>query len=265
MSKDRCRITFILRYSLFDIPHPGSQAELWKEGVSPAMENWLSYLWYEVNFWAYAAGLGLGFSIRTEGMRNIPKKGPVLLIANHQSFFDPALVGVAARRHLYFLARKTLFRFRALAWFFGSLNAVAIDHEGIGVEGMRTILLQLQAGRAVVVFPEGTRTSDGNLQPIRPGVLLLIKRAKAPVVPVGIAGSFEAWPRWRPLPMPAPLFLPAAKGTLAVSIGRPLDGAKLAELPRPRLLTTLFEELSIVHERAKRLRRKGDCGQDTSR
>jgi 1-acyl-sn-glycerol-3-phosphate acyltransferase len=222
------------------------------------MKHWLSHLWYEANFWAYAAGMSLGFSIRTEGMRHVPKTGPALLVANHQSFFDPALVGLAARRHLCFLARKTLFRFRALAWFIGSLNAVPIDHEGIGVEGMRTILKQLQAGQAVVVFPEGTRSSDGRLQPIRPGILLLIKRAKAPVVPVGIAGAFEAWPRWRPLPMPAPLFLPAAKGALAVSIGRPLDGAKLAELPREQLLTTLFDELSAAHQRAKRLQRTAD-------
>ena len=222
------------------------------------MENWLSYLWYEANFWAYAVGMTLGFSIRTEGMRHVPKTGPAILVANHQSFFDPALVGVAARRHLHYLARKTLFRIPAFASYIHSVNAVPVDHEGIGVEGMKAILQQLQAGRAVVVFPEGTRTSNGGLQPIRPGVVLLIKRAKAPVVPVGIAGAFEAWPRWRPLPMPAPLFLPATKGALAVSIGRPLNGAKLAELPREQLLTTLFDELSAAHQRAKRLQRTAD-------
>jgi 1-acyl-sn-glycerol-3-phosphate acyltransferase len=224
-----------------------------------AVKDWLSYAWYEANFWAYGSGLGLGFSIRTEGMKNVPKEGPALLIANHQSFFDPALVGVAARRHLCYLARKTLFRIPAFASYIRSVNAVPVDHEGIGVEGMKAVLQQLQAGRAVVVFPEGTRTSDGALQPIRPGVVLLIKRAKAPVVPVGIAGAFEAWPRCRPLPMPAPLFLPATKGTLAVSIGRPLDGGKLAQLPREQLLTTLFAELTRVHERAQRLKRVGDC------
>jgi 1-acyl-sn-glycerol-3-phosphate acyltransferase len=223
------------------------------------MKNWLSYLWYEANFWAYGAGLGLGFSMRTEGMNNVPREGPALLISNHQSFFDPALVGVAARRQLCYLARKTLFRIPAFAWYIRSVNAVPVDHEGVGVEGMKAILQQLQAGRAVVVFPEGTRTANGHLQPIRPGVMLLIKRARAPVVPVGIAGAFEAWPRWRAVPIPAPLFLPAARGTLAVSIGRPLDGVKLAELPRDRLLTALFDELSKVHQRANRLKRAGDC------
>jgi 1-acyl-sn-glycerol-3-phosphate acyltransferase len=115
---------------------------------------------------------------------------------------------------------------------------------------------QLQLGKAVLVFPEGHRTSDGKLQPLMPGVHLLIKRKLAPVVPVGIAGAFEAWPRWSPLPIPAPLFLPAGKGTLAVSVGKPLDPGPLAELPREQVLNQLLAELRTVYGGAERLRRK---------
>src|SRR6185436_3601001 len=95
-----------------------------------------------------------------------------------------------------------------------SLNAVPIDQEGIGKDGIRTILEQLQLGRAVVVFPEGERTPDGRMLPLKPGIHLLIKRTQAPIVPVGIAGAFDAWPRGRRFPMPAPLFWPAGKGTI---------------------------------------------------
>jgi 1-acyl-sn-glycerol-3-phosphate acyltransferase len=219
------------------------------------MEDSLSYLWYETCFWITGAAMTLGFSLRTEGMRNVPPTGPALLIANHQSFLDPDLVGIAARRHLCFLARKTLFRHKLLASLIGSLHAIPIDQEGTGIEGIRKILEQLEAGRAVLVFPEAHRTADGMIQPLRPGVALLIKKAKAPVVPVGIAGAHDAWPRHRPVPTPAPLFLPAMKGTIAVSIGKPLDGRQLAELPREKLLSDLFQELQQAHQKARRLRK----------
>jgi 1-acyl-sn-glycerol-3-phosphate acyltransferase len=219
------------------------------------MEDILSYLWYETIFWVSGPAMTLAFSLRTEGMRHVPPTGPALLIANHQSFLDPDLVGIAARRHLCFLARKTLFRNKVFAWLIRSLRAVPIDQKGIGIDGIRDILEQLNAGRAVLVFPEGERTHDGQMQPLRPGVSLLIKKARAPVVPVGIAGAYDAWPRWRPFPLPGPLFLPGQNRTIAVSIGRPLDGQQLAELPRQTVLTDLFDELKRAHERAERLRK----------
>ena len=218
------------------------------------MEDSLSYLWYETFFWVSGPAMTLGFSLRTEGMRHVPPSGPALLVANHQSFFDPDLVGLAARRHLCYLARKTLFQNRLFAYVIRSLRAIPIDQEGIGIEGMRTILEQLEAGRAVLVFPEGERTYDGMIHPPRPGVALLIKKSQAPVVPVGIAGAYQAWPRHRRFPIPAPLFLPAQRGRIAVSIGRPLDGRRLAQLPRQQLLAELFQELQNAHERALRLR-----------
>jgi 1-acyl-sn-glycerol-3-phosphate acyltransferase len=220
------------------------------------MHDALSYLWYESFFWVSGPAMTLGFSLRTEGMRHIPKSGPALLIANHQSYFDPDLVGIAARRHLCFLARKTLFQNKVFAWLIRTLEAIPIDQEGIGIDGIRDILEQLQAGRAVLVFPEGERTHDGQMQPLRPGVSLLIKKAQAPVVPVGIAGAYDAWPRWRPFPIPAPLFLPAQKSTIALSIRPPLDGRQLAELPREKLLAELFDELKKAHDQAERLRRR---------
>lgn len=219
-------------------------------------ESWKGYLWYESVYWASMTGMTLGFSLRTEGGRSVPRHGPAILIANHQSFLDPMLVGLAARRHLCFLARQTLFRtplFRALI---RSLNAVPIDQDGLGIAGLRAIMHELYSGRAVVVFPEGERTSDGALHPLRPGIHLLIRYARAPVVPIGIAGAYDAWPRWRPAPVPAPLFLPAGKSTLAVCVGKTLSGERLAALPREALLTELNGELQKLVQRAERLRRK---------
>jgi 1-acyl-sn-glycerol-3-phosphate acyltransferase len=220
------------------------------------MQDWLSYLLYELTYWVSMTLMTLGFSLRSEGRQRVPHAGPALLIANHQSFLDPILIGLCSRRHLCYLARKTLFRIPLFAWLIRHLGAVPIDQEGIGKEGIRIILAQLRAGRAVVVFPEGTRTPDGAIHPLRPGIHLLIKRTQAPIVPVGIAGAFEAMPFWKSVPKLAPLFLPAGRAALAVSVGKPLDASRFAAMPREHALAELFAELQKVAQRAERLRRK---------
>jgi 1-acyl-sn-glycerol-3-phosphate acyltransferase len=220
------------------------------------VRGWLSYLWYEFWYWLCFVGLTLLFSLRMEGRRRLPRRGPVLIIANHQSFLDPVLVGLAGPRHLCYLARKTLFKSGFFGALIRSLNAVPIDQEGVSKEGLRTIVQLLEQGEAVVVFPEGTRTPNGELQPLKPGIQLLIRRTKAPVVPVGIAGAFHALPYWKKVPKLAPLLMAATRSTLAVSVGDPLDTQRLAGLPREQLLAELLEELRQVQERAERLRRK---------
>jgi 1-acyl-sn-glycerol-3-phosphate acyltransferase len=222
----------------------------------PEVRTPLAEAWYDVAYWACAFGLTLGFSLRTEGARHVPRRGPALVIANHESFLDPPLVGVAARRPLRALARQTLFRKPISGWLLRSLYAVPIDQEGIGIEGLRVVLRLLQAGEAVLVFPEGHRSRDGAMRPLLPGIQLLIKRAQAPVVPVGIAGAYDAWPPGHKLPVPAPLCLPATPRTVAVSIGQPLDGRRYAGLPRERSLSDIASELRRAADRAERLRRK---------
>jgi 1-acyl-sn-glycerol-3-phosphate acyltransferase len=229
---------------------------LYASSLIPHLSSLFCYLLYEVTYWLSMALMTLGFSLRSEGRQRVPRTGPALIVANHQSFLDPVLVGLCSRRHLCFLARKTLFRFPPFAWFIRTLGAVPIDQEGVGKEGIRVILEQLRAGQAVVVFPEGTRTPDGALHALRPGIHLLIKRTQAPIVPVGIAGAFQAMPSGQPLPTPAPLFLPAGRATLAVAVGRPLDARHYATMDRAAALAELFIELRKVAQRAERLRRK---------
>jgi 1-acyl-sn-glycerol-3-phosphate acyltransferase len=198
----------------------------------------------------------LGFSIRWEGTHNMPAAGPALAIANHQSYLDPPAVGLASTRRLVYLARASLFRNPMFGALIRSLNAVPIDQEGVGKEGIKAILQRLLAGDAVLVFPEGTRSPDGTMQPLRPGIHLLLKRTSAPIVPIGIAGAYDAWPVWRAYPIPAPIFLPASKRTIAVSIGRPLDPEPFAAMPREEAMTELAKVLAEAKGRAERLRRK---------
>jgi 1-acyl-sn-glycerol-3-phosphate acyltransferase len=220
------------------------------------MPTWLAYLWYEAHFFCGGMAMALGFSLRTEGWQHVPRNGPALLISNHQSYLDPTLAGLAARRHLCFLAKQELFENRLFAFLIRGLNAVPINQQGIGIEGLRLLLQKLREGWAVMIFPEGNRTGDGRIQPLQPGIHLLIRRVPAPIIPMGIAGAFEAWPRNQLLPIPVPLFLPAAKGTIAVSVGPPLDPGRFETMPREQALDELGQILQHQHDRANRLRRQ---------
>ncbi|MCS7044765.1 MAG: 1-acyl-sn-glycerol-3-phosphate acyltransferase [Gemmataceae bacterium] len=202
----------------------------------------------------------LGFSLRVEGGNNLPRSGPVLAIANHQSFLDPVAIGLASPRRLIYLARKTLFRNWFFSWLIRSLNAVPIDQEGIGIDGLRTVRDQLALGKAVLVFPEGERTPTGSMVPLKPGIHLLMRKTRMAIVPVGIAGAYHAWPRWRSYPLPAPVFCPPRPGAMAVSIGKPLDSQRWANAPREQVLTELFAAIANQQRRAEKLRRyKGPC------
>jgi 1-acyl-sn-glycerol-3-phosphate acyltransferase len=218
--------------------------------------NWFSDFLYRTVFWTGGPYFLLANSLRTAGARHFPPTGPTLVLANHQSFFDPVLVGLAARRQMYFLARDTLFDAWGFGWLIRQLYAVPVDQEGTGLAGLKTTLQLLQAGRAVLVFPEGTRTPDGALHPLQPGIHLLIKRARPAIAPVGIAGAYDAWPSWRRWPGVAPLFQPPRKGTIAVCVGPTLNPDYYAQLPREQCVTELFEELRKVHDQAEHLRRK---------
>jgi 1-acyl-sn-glycerol-3-phosphate acyltransferase len=215
-----------------------------------------NYLWYEFVFWTSLFALSAAFSLRVAGRRNFPRKGSVLVVANHQSFIDPVLVGLCCPRHPAYIARQTLLKNRWLGRLVMSLGMVPIDHEGGGLEGLRESLALLEGGRPVIMFPEGTRSPDGNFLPLRPGVALLIKRGKVPVLPVGIAGAFDAWPRWRKYPLPAPVFLAAAVGTIGLAIGKPIPPERFAGLSREQILELLESELRSAHRRAEAVRRR---------
>lgn len=216
----------------------------------------LSYLTYDLCSWLVKMSLGMGWSLRATGRENIPKTGPVLLLANHQSYLDPPVIGSSINRHVAYLARKQLFANPAFGFLIRVLNAVPVDQEGIAKEGLKGILAKLEQGWPVLVFPEGSRTYDGHMQPLKPGVLLLVKRVKCPIVPIGIAGAYHAFPRFQRWPTPSPLFLPATDRCVGVSFGKPRDPATLADLPREKMLEIIGADIAAQVVEAEKIRRK---------
>src|SRR5438552_1968372 len=105
------------------------------------------------------------FSFKVIHRERIIEQGPAILAMNHQSFLDPPLAGIACRRDIYFLARKTLLEWPVLGPIFPKLNVVPVDQERADMSALKTVIRLVKAGGCTIIFPEGSRTPDGNLQP----------------------------------------------------------------------------------------------------
>ena len=172
-----------------------------------------SRLWYEFLKRVLQLVAILGYRVRHSGLHHIPPEGGVLVVSNHQSHFDPPLVGIGCPRRMNYVSRDTLFRFAPLGWLLSSVDSIPIDREGIGLGGIKESLKRLKRGEMVLIFPEGTRSPDGEIHPFRPGFTALAVRSKAALLPVAIEGAFQAWPRWQKFP---------GLGRIRVHFGEPI-------------------------------------------
>lgn len=142
------------------------------------------------------------FHWRVHRADRIALQGPIILASNHASFLDPPLVGSPLRRPINFLARESLFRFPGVGALLRSWQAVPVDRDGGTGKGLKRILERLEKGGAIILFPEGTRSPDGNLQPARAGVGLAVIKSTAPVYPVRVFGTYAAYGRHITIPRP---------------------------------------------------------------
>lgn len=145
--------------------------------------------------------------VRLEGaVDDIPRDGPVIIAANHTSNLDPIVIGSwlvpTLGRRLQWLGKKELFDWPILGYIARHGGVHPVDRSTADVEAFRLAARILAEGHPLFVFPEGTRSPDGTLQPARDGVAVLALRSGAPIVPVGISGSDAVWPRGRRLPRP---------------------------------------------------------------
>lgn len=150
---------------------------------------------YRIGHTLCTAVAELAFRLKIYGRENLIEDGPAIYASNHASYLDPPLVGVACRKELFYLARNTLFEKPVLGPLLPRINCIPVDRDRGDVAAVRALLRLLKEGKRVVVFPEGTRSKDGNLQPARAGLGLIIAKALAPVVPVRVFGSYAALPR----------------------------------------------------------------------
>jgi 1-acyl-sn-glycerol-3-phosphate acyltransferase len=184
------------------------------------------------------------YGLRVEGREHWPESGGGLICSNHQSMFDPPLVGLTCQRRMNYLARDTLFRIPGLKQLITFLDAIPIDREGGGLAGLKETLKRLKAGELVLIFPEGTRTHDGELAPLKPGFIAVARRSRVPLIPVGLDGAYQAWPRTSPFPR---------LGRVAVAIDEPISVEQVAALSDDDLLHELARRMRACHDQARQL------------
>jgi 1-acyl-sn-glycerol-3-phosphate acyltransferase len=178
--------------------------------------------------------MAIGFQARCWGRENYPATGGALICANHQSFLDPMLIGNSSSRPMNYLARKTLFHFAPLGWLLDFVNTIPVEREGFGVGGIRETLKRLKRGEMVLLFPEGTRSPDGEIQHFKQGFATLARRSRVALVPVGVDGAYDAWPRSERFPQ---------LGRVRVVVGKPLAPELVETLDDRELMDELKQRI----------------------
>jgi 1-acyl-sn-glycerol-3-phosphate acyltransferase len=180
--------------------------------------------------------------MRITGHGHVPQHGAVILVANHISHFDAALIGSAVRRPLWFMAMSEIFEIPVVSILARFCQAFPVKRGRADLGALKGAEQLLREGHALVIFPEGRLSQSGQLGPILPGASLLSLHAGVPIIPVGISGSEKIMPYGPTCPRPslAPVHL---------HFGAPLDLSHLQELPRreARKAATLRLEAAIVH------------------
>jgi len=204
--------------------------------------------WHVMHMLCYVFIVPL-YRYRAYGVKNIPETGAVLFVSNHQSYLDPAIVGLASsHRQFAALARSTLFDAHPLfARVIKGLNAIPVSQGESDVAAMRKCIAELKKGQALLIFPEGSRTETGEVQPFETGTMLLIKRAKPLVMPVALEGAYDAWPRGGK---------PKLRGRIGVSYGKPIPAEDIIAMGADAGLAHLRDEVDRMRgELAEKLGR----------
>ena len=150
--------------------------------------------WYLFGYILSKLILRTFFRMRVIYPERLLEEGGVIYAANHASYLDPPIIGICCKRPIYYLAKKTLLKWPILGPIFPSLNVVPVDQERADMSAIKTIIKLVREGHRTIIFPQGSRTEDGKLQPAQAGLGLVVSKTRAPVVPMRIFGSYEAFP-----------------------------------------------------------------------
>lgn len=182
------------------------------------------------------------------GSDNFPLQGPFLIASNHASHLDPPVVGCHVPRQMRFFARKTLWKSRFLGWWMNQVETIPVERDSGDIGAIKRVLQALAENRAIVLFPEGTRSPDGHLQKPKPGVGLMACKTGVPVVPCRIYGSFEAFGKGSSIPrFGSPVSVVFGPPIPAAEYDDPSAGKARYELAAQRIMDRIAAIPAPVH------------------
>ena len=209
--------------------------------------------WWDFSSFLCELYIRLFHRIKVVGFSRVPESGPLILVSNHQSYFDPMINNALASKRPYTgIAGSHLIRFKPFGLLLKSYGTVFISASAGDKGPLKVALGELKKGRTVLIYPEGSRTPNGLVQPFERGLLLLIRRSKATVLPVGIDGAFNVWPKGRALPR--------LSGRIAVVGGVPIPAEQLLSLEPDQMLERLSGEVDTLRLEARTILRERSGG-----
>ena len=194
--------------------------------------------------WGAFVVMRLLYRLRRFHLERIPRHGACVLVANHQSYLDPPIIGVSVPRQFHPMARIGLFQGRFFGWLIRTLNSIPIDKDRVDTTAIRIALERLEHGGVICLFPEGARSEDGRIHEFRRGVLLLLRRANCPIVPMAIDGAYDIWPRGRNRPR--------WRGRLGLIVGEPIASDVLFEQYKADPIGEIEQRVRGLHAELRR-------------
>ena len=198
--------------------------------------------WYHLCQGVLYIGLKVFFRIKYINSKNVPSQGATLLVSNHQSFLDPPAIGCGYFRMTNYLARKTLFKSKLFGKLIDSVDAIPLETNGLGFQGIKETLRRLKNDEAVLIFPEGSRCFDGEIDQFTSGYAALAVKSRATIVPVAISGAYEAFPRTKKFPSPF-------KPRVCVEYGQPILPEDCANLTDQQICARVESTIREIYER----------------
>ena len=214
---------------------------------------WYQVFWWDAGSLLCLAWMKLFHRLVMVGCEKVPREGPVIFISNHQCYYDPVLNGLAVtNRQFTAIAGQHLVRFKPFAWLMKSYGAVFVSSSAGDKGPLRAALGELEAGRCVLIYPEGSRSTDGCIGSFQRGMLLLLRKSNATVVPMAIEGAFDVWPRTRKVPK--------LSGRIALICGEPRSTADVLRDGPEAAVANMHQELDALRLEGRALIRERSRG-----
>ncbi len=177
-------------------------------------------------FFAVTIRFPLFVWLRIEGRENMPRRGPLILLANHLSLFDPVVLWYASPRHICFIGRADIPRMPIVGAIARIAKTVPIRQRSADRNGLKLAVETVLRGEVLGIFPEGELSESGELQPFLPGVLLILRQTRAPILPVGVTNTHKVMPYGKLYPKPA-------FTVITVRFGKVIPAEEVLSLGRP--------------------------------
>jgi 1-acyl-sn-glycerol-3-phosphate acyltransferase len=210
---------------------------------APGLSAWQILFWWGLMIWLLQVAFVALYRVKYHGRGLIPRSGPLLFVANHQSNFDPPIVGTLVQdRPFKGIAKEGLFKSKILSAYIRGFGAISIKRGESDMTAIRKAIDELSAGRCVMLFPEGSRSKDGEVAEFQRGFWLLMKKSKATIIPVGLDGAFEAYPIGSK---------PKLRGRIEVTAGKPIEAEMLLELGEKEGTVFVRNRIIELHQQCK--------------